>query len=89
MSQQPDEEAVDARAIPGWDRVDALAKALLELEGLAVTSSQAQQIEHLYNRLVEYDKRPILFKPRLQRPTRGRFSRKKQSGHVSIEAMKR
>ena len=29
--------------IPGWDRVDELAKALIELEGLAVSTSQAQE----------------------------------------------
>ena len=82
-------EAVDARGILGWDRVDKLAKALITLEGLAVTTSQAQEIELLYNRLVEYDRRPIQFQPRPQRPSRGRFSRKKTSGHKSVEAMKR
>jgi hypothetical protein len=86
---QADEEAVDASGIPGWDRVDDLAKALIGLEGLAIVNSEANEIERLYNRLVEYDKRPILFKPRPQRPSRGRFSRKKQSGHMSVEAMKR
>jgi hypothetical protein len=88
-SLQEDEVAVDAAGIPGWDRVDDLAKALTELDGLAVSTSQAQEIEHLYNRLVDYDKRPILFHPRRQRPTRGRFARNKQSGHMSVEAMKR
>ena len=83
------EEAVDASGIPGWDRVNDLAKALIDLDGLAVTASQAQKIEHLYNRLVDYDKQPILFHPRHQRPSRGRFARKKQSGHMSVEAMKR
>ena len=88
-SLQEDEAAADASGIPGWDRVDDLAKALTELDGLAVNTSQAQEIEHLYNRLVDYDKRPIFFHPRRQRPPRGRFARKKQSGHMSVEAMKR
>ena len=88
-SLQEDEVAADASGIPGWDRVDDLAKALMELDGLAVNTSQAQEIEHLYNRLVDYDKRPIFFRPRRQTPSRGRFARKKQSGHMSVEAMKR
>lgn len=80
---------MDVSGIPGWDRVDELAKALIELDGLAVTTSQAQDIEDLYDRLVDYDKTPILFKPQPLRPSRGRFGRKMQSGHMSVEAMKR
>ena len=80
-----EDEAVDALGIPGWDRVDELAKSLIELEGLAVSASQAQDIQRLYDRLVDYGKRPILFKPRPLRPSRGR----RKSGHISVEAMKR
>ena len=77
---------MDSSGIPGWDRVDNLAKALI---GLAVTTGQAEDIESLYNRLVDYDKWPILFQPQPQRPSRGRFGRRKASGHMSVEAMKR
>ena len=80
---------MDASGIPGWDRVDDLAKALTELDGLAITTSQEEEMEHLYNRLVDYDKRPIFYRPRPQRPSSGRFAHKKQSGHMSVEAMKR
>ena len=69
--------------------MDELAKALIELDGLAVTTSQDQEIEDIYKRLVDYDKTPILFKPQPQRPFRGRFGRKQQSGHMSVETMKR
>lgn len=39
------EEAVDSRGIPGWDRVDRLARALLSLSGICVTNSQAREIQ--------------------------------------------
>ena len=42
------EEALDSRGIPGWDRVDALAEALLGLSGLSVTSAVAKRILELY-----------------------------------------
>ena len=87
--EDEDDEALDASGIPGWDKVDALAKALINLEGLAVTNAQAREIQKLYDDLLEYDKRPIVFKPRLQRSSRGRFARSKRSGHISLEAMKR
>lgn len=48
---EDEDEAVDALGIPGWDRVDELAKSLIELEGLAVSASQAQDIQRLYDRL--------------------------------------
>lgn len=47
---EDEDEAVDALGIPGWDEL-AKAKALIELEGLAVSASQAQDIQRLYDRL--------------------------------------
>ena len=84
-------EAVDASGIQGWDKVDTLAKALMDLEGLAVMNAQAKEIQKRYDNLLEYDKRPIKFRPRLQKPPRGRFARSKgnHSGHISVDAMKR
>ena len=38
----------------GIPRDGDLARALTELDGLAVNTSQAQEIGHLYNRLVYY-----------------------------------
>ena len=32
--------AVDAHGIPGWDKVDALARALLSCSGLSVTNEE-------------------------------------------------
>ena len=82
---------MDARGIPGWERVDALARALLKLSGLSVSASQASEIQQLYNGLLEFDKKPLTFAPRLHKPTKGRFARSKQRrlGHVDVETMKR
>ena len=89
-----DDEALDAHSIPGWTHVDALAQALLALEGLCVTNAQAREIKCLYDALSPHDKRPLLFKPRPRRPSTGSFARSKQgslhkSGHVGVDAMKR
>ena len=44
---------MDSLGRPGWDRVDALAKALIKLDGLYVTNAQANEIIHLYDRLLK------------------------------------
>lgn len=71
-------EAVDSRGIPGWDKVDKLAGALVKLRGLCVTNKQAVEIQQLYHDLHEFDKRPLVFHHRPQLPPRGRFGRKKR-----------
>ena len=86
-------EAVDSRGIAGWDRVDALAEALLLPKGLAVTTEQARGIRALFDALDEFDKRPLSFSATSSpRQRRGRFARskaKRRSGHVTVEIMKR
>ena len=78
-----DDEAVDSRGIPGWEKVDRLARALLKLEGLCVTNAQAQEIDTLYSQL-------ITFRPRQVKQARGRFARSKNRvGHDTIDVMKR
>lgn len=85
-----DDEAVDSRGIPGWDKVDDLAKALIGLSGLSVTNSQAKEIKRLYLNLLEFDKRPLMFKSGPYRPPKGRFGRTKRlGGHVNVDSMKR
>ena len=71
--------------------MDALAQSLMKLKGRAVTNAQAEEIKKHYADLLEYDKRPVKFRPRLQKAPRGRFGRSKgnRSGHTSLEAMKR
>ena len=63
-SNSSDEEALDAHGIPGWDKVDVLARALLQLEGLCVTNAQAREIQALYQDLPEHDCKPFAYKPR-------------------------
>ena len=86
-----DNEVTDSCGIPGWDKVDALAVALIEPKGLSVTPAQAETIIQRYGALLEYDKHPIQFQQTLQqKPLRGRFARIRQYrvGHVSLEKMK-
>jgi len=75
--------------IPGWEKVDRLAQALVKLSGLSVSNEQARNIQLLYSQLHEYDKKPLTFTP-CQRPTlsRGRFGRSKR-GYTTVEQMKR
>ena len=86
-----DDDAVDYRGIPGWGKVDALARVLLRLTGLCMSSSEAEHIIQLYNQLDEFDRRQVTFIPRPQRPPRGRFARYEQhhSGQVTVDNMKR
>ena len=62
------DEALDAHGIPGWDKV---------------TNTQAKKIQGLYEALTEFDKNPLVFKPRVhQKPLHGRFAKGK-SNHVA------
>ena len=91
MSDDGDSEVLESHDVPGWNTVDKLAKALLELEGLCVTPSQASNIKKLYDKLLDIDKRPIRFKPRSVKPTKGRFGKRKQYrvGEATASAVKR
>ena len=80
---------MDSRGIPGWDKVHRLADALLGLTQLYVTESDAKTIKHLYDDLVDFDKRSLRFQPRPLKPSRGRFARSKRSSHVGLDHMKR
>ena len=85
------EEAVDARGIPGWDRVNKLAEALLELEGLSLSHSQVQKIKNLYDGLMDINKKALVFSQRKHSILRGRFARARSNntGHVGVDMMKR
>lgn len=58
--------AVDLLGIPGWDKVDVLARALVDLKGLSVTNDQARNIQQLYHGLNEFDKQPLTDTPHQQ-----------------------
>ena len=91
IEEEKEAESLDSHGIPGWDKVDQLARALLDLCGLSVTNIQAASIKTLYADLLEYDKYPLGLKPRHHPPPRGRFARSKsiRLGHVGVVAMRR
>ena len=78
--------------IPGWDRVDRLATALLELKGMCVSASQAEVIKRLYDDLTEFDRKPLIFAPRTpsqKRPGRHGHKRFHHSGHTTVDMVRR
>lgn len=69
--------------------MDALARALIDLNGLSVGNEEARNIQALYRDLDDFDKRPLTFTPSPRSVTsRGRFGRSKR-GHTTIDQMKR
>ena len=77
--------------IPGWGRVDKLARALTALEGVSVNKKDGVAIKELNSNLFDYDKRPLAFKQRVMRPAKGKFARKKYrvGDYTTVEAVKR
>ena len=65
----------DPHGIPGWDKVDALAKALLQTTGVSLTPQGASEIIKLWSGLEPYDKRPVTYAPIHQASPTGRFAR--------------
>lgn len=89
---EQDNEVLDSLGIPGWDKVDSLASALLDLKGMCVSSSEAGKIKKLYEDLIDFDKQPLTYKPREPKLTRlGRRGRKKfhHSNHVTVDMVRR
>ena len=89
MEEISAEDSIDSRGIPGWDRVDKLARALVKLRGLCVTNTQAAEIKQLYHSLLEYDKRPLVFAPSVRQAPRGRFARSKSQSIIGVDHMKK
>ena len=83
-------EVLDSRGIPGWDKVEKLAKALLSLKGLSISKEQARNISSLYDQLDSYDKKPLVFIKRYSHKATGRFARsRRRVEDASIDYMKR
>ena len=73
------------RVFPGWEKVDRLARALVGLKGLCITNQQAGMIQKLYQDMLEYDKRPVVFRPSTTiNPPKGRFGRTKREAATSF-----
>ena len=53
----------DVSGIPGWDKVGQLAQMLVQLKGIALSASQADQLKVLYDALHDYDKRGVKSSP--------------------------
>ena len=54
-------QVLDSRGIPGWNKVEQLARAVLSLKGLSISEDQAKIICSLYDQLDPYDKKPLVF----------------------------
>ena len=54
--------------LPGWEKVGQLAKELLRLTSVAVSTAQANKLKALYNALEPYDKNAIEVHLRSQQP---------------------
>ncbi len=65
-----------------------LANLLLLCWRWTVTNKQAAEITQLYRNLDEYDRKALEFTPRWKK-AKGRFLKKKASGHIGTEAMAR
>ena len=69
--------------------MDKLARALVALQGLCVTESQASEIKKLYHNLLEFDKKPLVFSPRKLQAPRGRFARSKGQAIAGVDHIKK
>ena len=81
-------DCTDTRGIPGWSKVDLLARALIDQSECSITNKEATRILKLYENLDEFDRRPMVFEPVAMKPASGRYQRSK-SGHVGVDAVKR
>ena len=81
-------DCTDTRGIPGWNKVDLLARALIDQSECSITNKEATRILKLYENLDEFDRRPMAFEPVAMKPASGRYQRSK-SGHVGVDAVKR
>ena len=80
---------LDSHGIPGWDKVDQLADALLNIRGFSMSNRDAEKIKSLYEKLIDYDKQSLMFHMRQVQPSRGRFGRTNRSGHVTLDVIRR
>ncbi|XP_066915572.1 uncharacterized protein [Clytia hemisphaerica] len=86
------DDSTDSRGIPGWQKIDHLAKALIETKGISLSSSEKTHIVQLYHNLEEFDKKPLKYEATKKKSTKGRFARRNgngEAGHVKVTEMAR
>ncbi|ESO84043.1 hypothetical protein LOTGIDRAFT_155357 [Lottia gigantea] len=90
-SEEEEEElsvSVDSRGFPGWDKVEALALALIQLKGISITAAETNNIKQLFDVLLDFDRRPIKYTAKVKKPSKGRFARSK-GVFFGVDAVKR
>ena len=53
MTAQKTSQGRSRTTIPGWDKVDALAEALVASAGLSLRAKQVDRIKELYSQLAD------------------------------------
>lgn len=86
ISEEP-KTCTDSLGIPGWDKVDKLAQALLASSGVSLCDSDAGKITKLYDQLEEYDKKPVNYEAVDRRPPSGKFQQRRHAGFVDVVQM--
>ena len=83
---------MDRSGVSGYDAVDKLVKVLLSLQGDAsIDNAEVLQIVNCWQQLSDYDKKPLIFPPQINRQTRKSHEsqQKKRSAHTSIAIMRK
>ena len=73
-------DALNANAIPRWQRVDWLAEALLKLKGLAVSKADCALLAKLFQDL-PYNRKPVVQNQHVHKRRPGRFARQQRPGN--------
>lgn len=88
FSEDNESTAVDSVGIPGYDKVNRLAEAVLKL-GSFVTNLEVCSVKRLYDDLDEFHRRGLTFSPHFKKG-KGRFHKSKnRSAHIGVESMAR
>ena len=80
---------IESLIISGWDKVDLLARAVIDMKGISVSEEEAKNVVKLYDDLVDFDKKPLSYKSIIRKPPKGRFCSRKRERHIGVVQMKR
>ena len=81
----------DARGIPGWEKVEKLARYLTEVarNKLSLSDFEAKIVLDFYNDLDEFDKKPLCYAISKNKNFSASKSGTHRSGHVGVEHVRR